>query len=512
MTPMNKEQRGFKRLLLAGACIVVLMAAAVFAAQWLIADATRKGLLDGATRQGYDLQLEEVSYSLWNNVLTIQGVEATSTLPGMNNIRFANITFQGINRSLAFKALLGKDILSGDTIPLASRVHCRGFDFWPSPEVRIDEQIFESVALDVKQLKKFMEQKEGTSPQANQMQLASTLLCANSISRNLHIQAEAEPNTKLVVSVASQHVEGVRKGYVEKTSVEGLRFRRANENNDMMRMERIVFNKISLDQAIMDKLASPSLQEEERNRLALSLFLGERPLIAQIDMDGLWVDVGGIPVTLGTFRWKNPQTSPFSCTLKADHLKLPLSFFPDFGYLSLIGISELDLNFAFSGLFQPASSQKPTEIRLDTTANGLGSLSFGTRCLVDKPIGLSELAQDDNIDQNIRVQSLQLSFSEGGLLARIARIGKQLFRVAPENIPSFITEQLWFFTPEKARNEKNFSLILKVNEFLKHPGRITFVVTPDKPVSLGNIEAAMDQFLTIEVEKSVKSIQDMALQ
>ena len=509
---MASTGRKLAAWLLAAAALCALAYAGVRVTERRIESVVREGLSSFAQGKGMVMDVKDIRYALWNNRLAVNGLAFRNADQNGLNLSVREAELEGINRMMALRmAWGGMESLPDGVQPVASRAVVRNLHAWPSPDCTLQERVVEGLAIDMSQMKKLLDKAAAsarTSEKIVQMALASVTY-SQAGSKGLRLRQEFAPGQEVIFEMDEAVERGVSSGHMDECLIQGFRCLRP-DGQEALSIKKTLLRQLNLSAQVQQWIYGDDNAEPSPLAVIKELFGGERSFLELCEVEGVTLAAGMEPVTLGLFRWKNPQTRPFACGLVLEKLHMPLGLTPELGSLSLLGYSQVDLDIALSGQFQPMGSSQPSELRMDVTGLNMGTVSLASQCVLDDVFSRG-LQPQEMLGEGIRVKSLSLAYTEGGLVAKIAGLGRRLLGVKPESLVEMFSESMWKALPDSEKTPAKEKLLSQIKLFLNKPGKISVSLVPPAPVALGKLDSELEKHAQVEIQEGSRTLQELSL-
>lgn len=380
-------------------------------------------------------------------------------------------------------------------LTIAGSVRARGISMGLAPAVTIDERVISGIQVDTAALKAFLASRGTQDLPRTALGLAYGLSYESDVSKGIHASVKALPYT---VTIKESRQIGYAEGHLRSSVITGLSFKK--NDSELGSIAEVTAENMNLPpQHLLLKLFDPEWQkktpEDEQVLEAIRVFGGPKPLLGSLVVRDLRDNTGLATVSLGKMTYVNSSTSPFTVDLALEHFKIPTTFAPELQALSLMDLRDLDVSATLSfslpaadGAFSVSSSLNVAELG---TADALFKGTLPQEVLKEAAlIGArsdlpgAEMESNVLIQENIRFSQLELGYADEGLLPRLGLLSQKLMGLTPEQslimVKQYIQQAIGFAAddPDMAR----------IDSFIEKPGAIRLILSPEKPLSLEEIE------------------------
>ncbi len=508
---MASTGRKYWICVLAVAVLCALIYAGVFITEHRIESAVRDVLFNVAQDNGMIMDVKDIRYALWSNRLAVNGLAFRNEEQNGFNLSVREVILEGINRNIALRMFWAEaNSLPDGVQPIVSRAVFRNLHIRLASYYTLQERSIEELAVDMTQIRRLLKTESVHPSEGLTQMILASVAYGKADSKGLRFRYEIMPGQEVVLEIDEEVERGVRGGHLDECLIQGIRCLRP-DGQEALRVEKLLLRQLNPSQKILEWLCEEQKSEPSFQDVFRELFCGERSFLELCEMEGVTFVATGIePVTLGLFCWENPRTKPFACAFTLKKLRIPLTLEPEFSSLSLLGYSHLDMDVAFSGqLFQPVGSSQSSVLRMDVTGRDMGTVSFASRCLLDESLTRAELPRI-LLDEGIRIESLSLCYTEEGLIARLAGLGKRIFGVRPESMVDTFSESIWKTLPDSEKTPAKQKLLSRIQLFLNRPGKISVSVVPPVPVTLGSVTSALENYATVDIQEGPRTLQELS--
>ncbi|HIW79087.1 MAG TPA: hypothetical protein H9874_08085 [Candidatus Bilophila faecipullorum] len=407
-------------------------------------------------------------------------------------------------------------------LKVAESVRLRGISMGPTPTVVMGERVISGIQMDAAALKKLLAAVASNDIPQAAIQFSYGVSYESDVTKDISASVKGLP---YAVTMKESRQTGYAEGHLRSSTVTGTAFRMDDKlgNKDVLSIAEIAMENMNLPpQDITLKFIDPQwLEKTSVDGQALEmmrLFSGPKPLLGSFVVRDLRVDTGLATVSLAKMTYINGSTSPFAADFSLEHLKMPTTLAPELQTLSLMDLRDIDVSATLSfslptadGAFNISSSLNVADLG---TADALFKGTLPQEVLKEAFLmgARSDSLEEEEhanqlIQQNIRFSRLELGYADEGLLPRLSLLGQKLMGLAPQQSMLMVRQhiqQALDLTPEDPDMQR-------INTFIAKPGAIRFIFSPEKPMSLKEIETLPENTptITLDVTPGPQTLQEL---
>jgi|GEM_PF-4661138 len=295
-------------------------------------------------------------------------------------------------------------------------------------------------------------------------------------------------------------------------TVNGARVRMLGGNGEKL----MTADSFLADQLVISKQAVETLERAEKDDDAFSfdtvraLFLGEKPLVKKMELRGLSFGSGEAELKMDALYWSNPVNNPFTFDCGVEGMRLPVTDYPELGYLGMLGYRELALNLSLGGVVPAQDGKTPAVLRVKGRAAEMGEVQGAGEFLFEPALRLEDFFQEDIPCERIKLASLRASYTEGGILGRIVRFSRSMLGIDAAQFASKLSGTAWRLLPVSKRTPQTKAMLDKLGVFLERPGTLSVSIMPPSPLFLDELEKNYPLYLKMEVTPGEKTLEEQS--
>lgn len=505
---MNSSLPKWTKWLIICGVVIAVAAGSLFFIQNKVQKEARLALENIAGQNDIALTIKDVRYSLLQNVLTYEGIEAKVTVqqtPMTYAIDEVSVTNPNRPLALAFAQMKIEDVRGMN--PVADAIELRNYGAGPEPAMTIALQRVEGISLNMDVIHEYLK-NPAPSQVDTLVALAEALAYKTRVINGAKVVATQDATT-VHMTMANM----VEKDYADfsidsSTSNDFVIKIVADQNTATFTLKKMTLERMSVSKNfIHEALKLDPNSENDARELLKGLFSANRPFISSFTLDDMLLVTKDLNVPVKSFRYENSSTNPFAMRLELKGLTLPSAMlFAGVSAPLVSGMPTLSYNASIDGLFPYADPTALTKIALHGSIDKLGSLEIDVDGLVDYSLPDAEAIPDST-----RLAAMKVIFTDDGLTARAARLSRGALGIDINKAGPIGLEFLWNSIAAGQRTPHNRALLEQFMNFVQKPGSIDVTFTPPKPLTSDEIEQLQltPDMLKVSVTNGPKTLNEL---